>query len=164
VDTIAQGLNITEACELADVSKQTWYRWRKDGHVQGVVATKFKDMTTGVRNLVADALVPSVRLLVSLAQGKKPTDTDIDGKLAARDVIAAQKQLIVVWKELGGDAESRERDQEKLLEELMSQKQGITQVRIETINTGTQAQPMPVPVGATPVEIVDGEVKEVDGG
>jgi hypothetical protein len=158
VDALAAGRSIKDACAIAEIDERTWRSWRKEGWVQDVVNAKFKDITTGVRDLVAEAMVGSTKLLCKLAQGIVPANTSIDGVLAGRDCIAAQKQLVELWKTLGGDMESRERDQEKMIEELAKKGISITQVRIQTVNIGTEAQPMPVPVGA---EVIEGEVINV---
>ena len=163
VDLLARGKTIKQACADVDISERTWREWRKDGYVQEVIDSKFKDVTSGVKDLVANSLVASTRVLTSLAQGTIPRGTNITGKLAPRDVIAAQQQLISLWEKLGGDTESKEREQERILDELARAHISITTVHVETINMGNEMQPMPVPVGVKPVEVIEGEVEEVDG-
>jgi hypothetical protein len=157
VDSLASGRNIQDSCEYANISTNTWYAWRKEGLVADVVNTKFKDVTSGVRDLVSESMVGATKLLCYMAQGKLPPNTSIGGIFAPRDAIAASAQLLTLWDRLGGDIESKERDQERMIEELIKGGISVTQVQINTVNIGSEAQPMPVLQGAKEV-IVEGEI------
>jgi hypothetical protein len=158
VDALAAGRTIKDACIKVGIDEKTWRNWRRDGLIQEHLNLKFQDIQSGVRDLIADSMVKSVKVLCSLAKGVIPPNTSIDGVLAARDVVAAGKAVNELWKDLGGTAESKEREQERIIEELAKAKISITQIHVQTVNIGTEAQPMPVPVGAG---IIDGEVEEV---
>ena len=157
VDGLAAGRTITEACQRAGISVSTWRSWKKDGHVAEVINTKYNDITTGAKDLIADSLIQHMKVLAALSKGQIPKPSGIDGVLAPRDVIAAGVQLLNVWKELGGDTESKERDQERIMEELRNAHISILQVHVLTTNVGTRAQPMPVPSG-----VLEGEYEEVE--
>lgn len=159
VDGLAAGRNISQACERAGISTTTWRHWKREGHVAEVINDRYNDVTTGVKDLVADSLVEHVRVLAALATGRIPKGTQIDGVFAPRDAVAAGAQLLKVWQELGGDEISKEREQERILEELRGAHISITQVHVLTANVGTMAQPMPVPVG-----VLEGEYEEVEDG
>jgi hypothetical protein len=161
VDLLARGRTIEQACDVVGISARTWRRWRKDGYVADVINAKFNDVTSGVKDLVAESLVESTKVLTSLAKGKIPRNTAINGVLAPRDVIAAQQQLMTLWEKLGGDAESKEREQERLLEELANAHISITTVHVDTVNVGSETQPMPIPTGARPA-VIEGEIEEAD--
>jgi hypothetical protein len=161
VDLLARGRTIEQACDAVGISPRTWRRWRKDGYVADVINAKFNDVTSGVKDLVAESLVESTKVLTSLAKGKIPRNTAINGVLAPRDVIAAQQQLMTLWEKLGGDAESKEREQERLLEELANAHISITTVHVDTVNVGSETQPMPIPTGARPA-VIEGEIEETD--
>lgn len=157
VDGLAAGRTIAEACQRAGISVSTWRNWKKDGQVADVINTKYNDITTGVKDLIADSLIQHIKVLAALAKGQLPQPSEITGVLAARDVIAAGIQLLNVWKEVGADVQSKEREQERILDELRNAKISITQVHILTTNVGTLAQPMPVPSG-----VLEGEYEEVE--
>ena len=157
VDGLAAGRTIAEACQRAGISVSTWRSWKKDGHVAEVINTKYNDITTGAKDLIADSLIQHMKVLAALSKGQIPKPSGIDGVLAPRDVIAAGVQLLNVWKELGGDTESKERDQERIMEELRNAHISILQVHVLTTNVGTRAQPMPVPSG-----VLEGEYEEVE--
>ncbi|NIV33092.1 MAG: hypothetical protein GWN58_27685 [Anaerolineae bacterium] len=154
INGIAGGMTIESACERAGVSTSTWHRWRKDGDVQALLQTKFEDVTAGVRDLVAESLVPSTRVLTSLAKGEIPSGTSINGVLAPRDVIAAQQQLMGLWKVLGGGEDEHAKENARVLEELKRRAVSITTVHVDTVNVGSEAQPLPVPSGVRVIDVV----------
>lgn len=156
VDLLSMGKGIEEACDIVSISTETWRRWRKAGQVQNLLDLRFKDITTGMRGLIADSLVNSTKVLAQMAEGKLPTGTNIKGSLAPTDVIAANKELRGLWQLLGGDSESQAREEDRLIEELKAGGVSITTVNIQTMNVGSEHQPMPIPSGI----VVEGEVVE----
>jgi len=160
INGIAAGLSTKDACARAGIHRHTWDRWRKEGDVQDLLQVKFEDVTAGVKDLVAESLVPSTRVLTSLARGVIPTGTSINGVLAPRDVVAAQQQLMNLWKTLGGGEDPQARENERVLDELRKRAVAISLVHIETVNVGNEAQPLPVPSG---VRVIEGSAREVDG-
>lgn len=155
VDSLASGRNITEACAHAGVSLSTWRSWRRDGIVSDAINAKYSDVTMGFKDIIADSLVDHVKVLCEIARGQMPKAGAINGKLAPRDVIEAGKQLFAIWQATGGDVETQEREQQRILEELRTGHISITQVHVQTINVGTQTEPMPVPAG-----IIEGKYEE----
>lgn len=160
INGIAAGMNTEDACSRAGISKSTWQRWRKDGEVQALLQAKFEDVTAGVRDLVAESLVPSTQVLTSLAKGEIPPGTSINGVLAPRDVIAAQQQLMGLWKVLGGGEDERAKEDARVLDELRKRKISITTVHVDTVNVGTDAQPLPIPSG---VRVIDVTPEMIEG-
>ena len=158
VDALSLGNTIAKACQKAGICEQTWRNWRREGYVGDLINMRFKDVTAGIKTIVADSLVASTKVLALLAQGQIPPDTAINGTLAPRDVVSAQQQLINLWEKLGGDQETKEREQERLLEELAAAHISITTVHVTTVNMGDETQPIPVPVG---FDAIDGEYTEL---
>jgi hypothetical protein len=153
VDGLASGMTITHACNGAGISIRTWQRWKKEGFVQELIAERFDDVMAGVRKLVAEALPSSTNVLVAISQGKIPPGTAIDGTLAPRDVVAAQQQLMALYRQVGGDMDPVARDNEKAVEALRTRAVSITTYNIETVNVGTDVEPMPVPSRA--INVID---------
>jgi len=161
VNGLSSGLTIAKACEGAGISTRTWQRWKKEGYIQELIAERFDDVMSGVRKLVAEALPDSTKVLVAIAQGKIPPGTAIDGTLAPRDVVSAQQQLMALYRQVGGDMDPVQRDNEKAVEALRQRAVSITTFNIKTVNVGTDVEPMPVPSGA---EIIDVTPKLVEEG
>lgn len=162
IDSLASGANITKACKVAGINRSTWARWKKDGIVQELLNEKFGDVMAGVRGVVSDALVGSTKVLAQIAQGKLPSGTAIDGTLAPRDVVTAQQQLMALWRQVGGVEDTVDRDAEALLEQLQAGHISVTTVNIQTMNVGTEQNPMPIPIGVMPqTQIIDIEAEEV---
>jgi hypothetical protein len=159
VGGLAAGMSITNACKRAGISSKTWRRWKDEGLIQDLIADKFDDVMAGVRDLIANALPNSTKVLAAIAQGKIPDGTAIDGKLAPRDVVAAQAQLMNLYKQVGGDIDQVERDNASALEQLKQRNTSILTVNIDTVNVGTAQEPMPVPAGIT---LVDAEAHLVE--
>jgi len=153
VDSLSAGSTIALACSKADISPRTWQRWKKEGYVQDLIADRFDDVMSGVRQLVAEALPASTKVLVAISQGKIPNGTAIDGTLAPRDVIAAQTQLMNLYRQVGGDLDPVARDNAAALEALKQRAVSITTFHIDTINVGTEQEPMPVPAGARIIDV-----------
>jgi len=163
INGLAAGMTIDKACVRADVSLSTWRRWRTEGDVMALLQTKFEDVTAGVRDLVAESLVPSTKVLTSLAKGEIPSGTAINGVLAPRDVIAAQQQLMNLWKVLGGSEDPGMQENQRVIDELKKRAVSITTYNIDTVNVGSEAQPMPVATGVRLID-VDPQVLDAPGG
>ena len=158
INGLAAGMTIDRSCERANVSLTSWHRWRQEGDVQAMIQAKFEDVTAGVRDLVAESLVPSTKILTSLAKGEIPSGTAITGVLAPRDVVAAQQQLMNLWKILGGGEDPGARENQRVIDELKKRAVSILTLNIDTVNIGTEAQPMPVPSGIRLIDVVDAEL------
>lgn len=161
VTGLSGGMSIERACKVAGIASQTWRRWKSQGLVQDMLAAKFADVMAGVRETVAEGLVQSASVLVSIAQGKVPGGTDFDGKLAPRDSVAAQQQLMRLWQVVANPDAEKERVAEDALERLRKQAVSVLTVNIETVNVGTDQEPMPVPVG---VEVIDVKPTLIEAG
>lgn len=160
VEGLSSGMTVTNACNTAGVSVRTWQRWKKEGYIQELIAERFDDVMAGVRKLVAEALPESTKVLVAIAHGKIPPGTAIDGTLAPRDVVAAQQQIMALYRQVGGDIDPVQRDNEKAVEQLRQRAVSITTFNIETVNVGTDVEPMPVPSRAINVIDVTPELVE----
>jgi len=160
VEGLSSGMTVTNACNSAGISVRTWQRWKKEGYIQELIAERFDDVMAGVRKLVAEALPESTKVLVAIAHGKIPPGTAIDGTLAPRDVVAAQQQIMALYRQVGGDIDPVQRDNEKAVEQLRQRAVSITTFNIETVNVGTDVEPMPVPSRAINVIDVTPELVE----
>ncbi len=157
INVLASGGNITKACQRAGISVSTWAAWKKDQVVADMIAAKHEDVTLGVREVIADSLTAHMAILCGFAKGEMPRNSSIKGILAPRDVIQAGTQVMNIWKDLGGAAQDKDREQQALVDELTRAGVTINQYVVNTMNVGTESQPMPVPIGA---DIIEGEVEE----
>jgi anti-sigma factor RsiW len=153
ITNLAGGMTIERACKVAGTTSRSWRRWKESGLVQDALAETFGNVMAGVRRTVADGLVQSASVLVSIAQGKIPPGTDFDGKLAPRDSVAAQQQLLRLWQVVADPEKEKEREAQDTLSRLRSSTASVMTVHINTVNVGTDQEPMPVPIGAE--EIID---------
>ena len=82
-----------------------------------------------------------------------PKGTDFEGKLAPRDTVAAQQQLMRLWQAVADPEEARVADAEERLASLRAKAVSVMTVHIDTVNVGTDQEPMPVPVGVRMVDV-----------
>lgn len=157
INALAAGSNIKQACDRAEITPLTWRTWKKDKIVNDLIQAKYEDITIGMREVLSSSLVSHMAILCGFAKGEMPAQSGITGVLAPRDVIQAGTQVMNIWKDIGGGSNDYEREQQAIVDELTKASITINQYVVNTMNVGTESQPMPIPVGIG--EVVEGEIE-----